>query len=442
MNVLVLISLISLVTIPFVIAINQPLGLTYVLILILSAITLYPFFVKIVKKKLDFFEASFVFSAGYLFTYPFSMIFTIMFLKHYFQLTENLINLMNKMLLFAIIGIIFYNLGYLLDFSKIVKKFPLLKDRWNFKRTLNISLFLLLIGILAFIIILNKLGVIYLLTHLYMRAVILSKYSYLTALTQVIVPALLAIYLIFFKYRKFLGFPIFITFIVLIILVFFGGRFRIFSVLVMIFSLYNYIKKRIEIRHVVFLILFGFLVFLALYLRNYSYSFKSLKDVIVQVSINNFNYPYFFLKVIENTPSKIPYQYGKTFISLLFYPFPRSVFPAKPLSAGPLITRYLFPNLKYSSVPPTILGEFYLNFSYIGIIAGMFLLGILHKIMYSYFINNSKNTTNIYIYSILVPFFFWCNFLDFTLTAIYALILIIPAVVICLYATGGKDEEN
>ena len=61
---------------------------------------------------------------------------------------------------------------------------------------------------------------------------------------------------------------------------------------------------------------------------------------------------------------KLPYQMGKTFLKILFLPFPRDVLTFKPKSFVDSYTTSFMPNFRKrgGSAPPSIIGETYVNF--------------------------------------------------------------------------------
>lgn len=83
--------------------------------------------------------------------------------------------------------------------------------------------------------------------------------------------------------------------------------------------------------------------------------------------------------VIARVPDAYPYQYGKTFVSILWAPIPRTIWNSKPQvrlgpATGPPIYGFL-PRERVSGDPPGILGELWINGGLIGVIAGMLALG-------------------------------------------------------------------
>jgi len=88
----------------------------------------------------------------------------------------------------------------------------------------------------------------------------------------------------------------------------------------------------------------------------------------------------------EYTPDPLPFLQGETYAPLLYKLVPRIVFRDKPPDVGDLGKRYGFvaPNVM-NNAKVHQLGEFYLNFGVLGVLAGMFLLGLLYRVLHEIF---------------------------------------------------------
>jgi hypothetical protein len=74
--------------------------------------------------------------------------------------------------------------------------------------------------------------------------------------------------------------------------------------------------------------------------------------------------------VMINVPEQIPYFYGETFVQALYALVPRYFWPEKPsLNEANLVTQWVMPD--DSGFNPTgTLAEFYMNFGFLGVLAG------------------------------------------------------------------------
>ena len=93
-----------------------------------------------------------------------------------------------------------------------------------------------------------------------------------------------------------------------------------------------------------------------------------------------------FAHVVELTPEAVPYWMGKTYHTLLWTPIPRIIFPWKPTNilGQDFGHRYgfLHPSDYTTSFNMTQLVETYANFGVIGVIIGMFIIGIIYRALY------------------------------------------------------------
>lgn len=84
--------------------------------------------------------------------------------------------------------------------------------------------------------------------------------------------------------------------------------------------------------------------------------------------------------VVARVPEVYPYQYGRTLVAALWAPIPRSVWEEKPpVRIGPEIGPpvYGLHPRRNTGVPPGVIGELYINFSWVGVPIGMALFGRL-----------------------------------------------------------------
>lgn len=93
-----------------------------------------------------------------------------------------------------------------------------------------------------------------------------------------------------------------------------------------------------------------------------------------------------FAYVVDLSPESVPYWMGKTYLTLLWTPIPRVIFPWKPTKTlgQEFGHRYnlLHPSDYTTSYNFCQLIEMYANFGIIGVIIGMFLVGIIYRSLY------------------------------------------------------------
>ncbi len=95
-------------------------------------------------------------------------------------------------------------------------------------------------------------------------------------------------------------------------------------------------------------------------------------------------------QIVDETPRRMPYQLGKTLLLWVVAPIPRTLWTSKPeISIGRPIADYIYQKRDETTagggVPPGFIGELYLNFSYFGVIVGMFIFGYFLHLFYEFF---------------------------------------------------------
>ncbi len=99
--------------------------------------------------------------------------------------------------------------------------------------------------------------------------------------------------------------------------------------------------------------------------------------------------------VIRRTPSQVPYWDGATYWSLIGFAIPRVLWPDKPVKVlGQTFGHrysYLAPDDITTAINLPFLVEFYANFGVKGVLCGMFLVGIIFRVLEEY-VNRPKQS--------------------------------------------------
>ncbi|MFW6012085.1 MAG: O-antigen polymerase [bacterium] len=109
--------------------------------------------------------------------------------------------------------------------------------------------------------------------------------------------------------------------------------------------------------------------------------------------------------LMEAVPDEIDYQKGKSFLTWLVAPIPRTVWPEKPvIRVGVTLGEDVFEKgRRTSGVPPGFIGELYLNFGYLGVFGGMLALGMVLRMLYaSFWPLLGSNPSALLLYTVLV----------------------------------------
>lgn len=82
------------------------------------------------------------------------------------------------------------------------------------------------------------------------------------------------------------------------------------------------------------------------------------------------------LGILGRVPSERDYLFGSTYLSFIAAPVPRALWEDKPRGGGFETASYIFERDDLA-IPPGNVGELYLNFGYVGVVVGMFVVGVL-----------------------------------------------------------------
>ena len=153
--------------------------------------------------------------------------------------------------------------------------------------------------------------------------------------------------------------------------------------------------------------------------------------------------------VINGIPQKMPYEFGSTLFLWVLAPIPHTIWLGKPdirigLDIGEKIYEKRDENSPGGGVPPGFIAELYLNFGYVGIIVGMFLFGLLLRMMYTAFtILRTKSTFALVIYiQAFVPFALKLIGGDLSGVMVISFSAILPTYLIMLLTTKKVVKQN
>lgn len=149
--------------------------------------------------------------------------------------------------------------------------------------------------------------------------------------------------------------------------------------------------------------------------------------------------------VINGIPEKMPYAFGSTLFLWVLAPIPHTVWIGKPdirigLDVGEKIYAKRDENSPGGGVPPGFIPELYLNFGYVGIIVGMFLFGLILKLVYNAFVSlRSHSTFALVIYiQVFVPFALKLIGGDLSGVMVISFSAILPTYLIMLLTSRNK----
>ena len=112
-----------------------------------------------------------------------------------------------------------------------------------------------------------------------------------------------------------------------------------------------------------------------------------------------------FLAIIKSFPREHDYLWGSSYAYLLVQPIPRSLWPDKPEAPiRSVVQATLGSEAATSGVAYPNVGEFYANFGAVGLVAGMWVFGLLVRISYEYLSRHDTNDWARVLYAITFPF--------------------------------------
>jgi oligosaccharide repeat unit polymerase len=179
---------------------------------------------------------------------------------------------------------------------------------------------------------------------------------------------------------------------------------------------YHYLKNKISIKQLIIL----FIIFVAIF--SFAFNIRSYgwqPSVLVQQIFIQITHPSsIFMPMISRSYladsaviildqlnfGRTAFQFGRPWAELFYWFVPRSIWPDKPLSYSRIFALDFFGHTEIgqtSYVTPGLFGELYLNFAWLGVIGGFFLLGVFFKFIYDFLIKKCHNRLGIFLYGVL-----------------------------------------
>ncbi len=109
----------------------------------------------------------------------------------------------------------------------------------------------------------------------------------------------------------------------------------------------------------------------------------------------------YLVAIINSVPHTYDYNYGKGLLRFLYFPIPRQLWVDKPENINRQMTQRYDPlaYLNGASAGTSLVGEWFLEFGWMGIVPGALLLGFLLGTSYRWLLLNVKTQTAVLLYS-------------------------------------------
>lgn len=276
---------------------------------------------------------------------------------------------------------------------KIKNKFPKLKDIEFNKIKKNAIIVLIVSYICALIYLGSKIEFIF--QDLENNRVLAMQGSgVIIHFAYAMIPATWILYYCNFNMKR--DYKIYIAFFVdIIFLMLMGFRARILELLLVAIIIRNFYKplkiKKLMIVGTALIVLVSILQIVRILISGGQLK-SGIDSLINTIAVGSINLKHIF----SAFPSRVPFQYGYTYwlgINILL--------PTTSMDATLWLKEVLGLSFAGGGVAPTILGEFFINFGYIGIFIGMLLLGVICKLIDN---NALKSNWNKILYTIIIFF--------------------------------------
>lgn len=194
----------------------------------------------------------------------------------------------------------------------------------------------------------------------------------------------------------------------------------IFVLFTSVFIIYYYYIKRVRLLALligsfsfIFVFIFWELLFREYFVLGEFASYNSNDSILQNLSFKfgefftgNFMQVQTVSIIMDSFPSNFNFFYGSSILMIFYLWIPRFFFPNKPLTGAGEFTLTLWPD-KYlhngATLPPGLIGELYLNFSWYGIVFGMLIIGFTYGYYWKKFaINKNNDFVNSIFFVILI----------------------------------------
>jgi len=421
------------------------------LLLVLGILLIFPIILSLYRcKQIDIFEPIYAFLVGYSFFLFIRPLYILLFNDFIFLNTPygGGAGIILPALGLIILGLFSFYLGYYTPLGQnIGRSLPPIAEKLSSKKVRNYGFLIIIIGFLL-----------YKIFEFQVANVVGNVYQKSTAYLYLGIDIVgVGVFFLFLWIKKNPNFKNIFLFLIVSGYVLYdymvrGARYRTFYLVLVIFiSYYLLSEKRISFRKALaFCVLFFVYIAGVGYLRGggnvtidkwSKFNFAGVFGRFFSSSgdLNIFDV---FTKVIISVPEKVPYQIGRTFLYLFVHPIPRIIWSGKPLPTETLINRTIFagsgPVIAGSGYAYSMPGSCYIEGGIVGVFIGMFIFGLLCRILWAYH-KKYNNIGSKMLLAISLPIVFLFQRGGYTANdTVWYLIYLIPSFIGLIYARVRK----
>jgi oligosaccharide repeat unit polymerase len=247
---------------------------------------------------------------------------------------------------------------------------------------------------------------------------------------------------ILFSKEKISLFFIFFAVFTLFLSAFLGGKANTFIIILAFIVVYHKYVKSITLSLFLVLSFFGLLGMrlFELFFREFlvlgkivSVDFSQLDTLLNDLLIRGFEGNFLQFQIltiaVDYVPKALDFQLGNTYSYLFLAPIPSSIWAEKPLAPSAVLTLPIWPDkwfLSGTSMPPSLIGEFYINFNMIGVFFGSLIFGFIYNYCYIRYYRTTTDPMKISFYGIFIAFMLYFIRGNFADPFILLMIMILP----------------
>jgi oligosaccharide repeat unit polymerase len=298
--------------------------------------------------------------------------------------------------------------------TQFVAAFPTFPRTYSKRRYRFVVVLCVAVGVGSYAILMKTVGgLTYFLAHIYVRSEVTEGLGPIAVFVQLVSVGWIVSFCNALDRKKSLWPMVGLGVVVAIFNATLGGRGFILYPILVCLIVRHYVKSRMQISRLL-LVGAAFLTF--------AFMFKNIRDATANPdgpTLDTFNDSglsaadvisgFFkeqnaldmFAVMVDDMPHHVQFQFGRTWLNLLTLPVPSKLWVSKPLVLeGRYVAETYFGD--HAGMPPGYAGVLFLNFSYAGVLIGFVILGIFHKALYRYLLQNQSRAMCVCMYATTV----------------------------------------